>query len=176
VVTPDRMVADTFMLQLGNPTVKQRVVDRVAALSPGASSNWGRMTAHGMVCHLSDSFRVPLGERSASMATGLYQRTVMKWAALYVVVRWPHNRPTRPEVEQGVGGSLPEDFQADRDQLLRLIERFSACFSEHFSKQFRESGRRFDRPPHPLFGAMTGRQWLRWGYLHADHHLRQFGV
>jgi hypothetical protein len=29
---------------------------------------------------------------------------------------------------------------------------------------------------HPIFGAMSERAWLRWGYLHMDHHLRQFGV
>ena len=30
--------------------------------------------------------------------------------------------------------------------------------------------------PHPVFGPMTRGAWLRWGYLHTDHHLRQFGV
>jgi hypothetical protein len=29
---------------------------------------------------------------------------------------------------------------------------------------------------HPLFDAMSERDWMRWGYLHVDHHLRQFGV
>jgi hypothetical protein len=29
--------------------------------------------------------------------------------------------------------------------------------------------------PHPMFGAMTTLEWMRWGYLHTDHHLRQFG-
>jgi len=29
--------------------------------------------------------------------------------------------------------------------------------------------------PHPIFGAMKPWDWMRWGYLHADHHLRQFG-
>jgi hypothetical protein len=28
---------------------------------------------------------------------------------------------------------------------------------------------------HPMFGGMTAKDWMRWGYLHADHHLRQFG-
>ena len=28
---------------------------------------------------------------------------------------------------------------------------------------------------HPIFGAMSVKDWMRWGYLHADHHLRQFG-
>ena len=27
-----------------------------------------------------------------------------------------------------------------------------------------------------IFGAMTTERWKRWGYLHMDHHLRQFGV
>jgi hypothetical protein len=26
-----------------------------------------------------------------------------------------------------------------------------------------------------MFGAMTRGDWLRWGWLHMDHHLRQFG-
>ena len=25
------------------------------------------------------------------------------------------------------------------------------------------------------WGKMTAGDWMRWGYLHADHHLRQFG-
>jgi len=29
---------------------------------------------------------------------------------------------------------------------------------------------------HPLFGPMNYEDWMRWGYLHADHHLRQFGL
>ena len=31
-------------------------------------------------------------------------------------------------------------------------------------------------PPHPIFGRMSQRAWLRWAYLHMDHHLRQFGA
>jgi hypothetical protein len=29
---------------------------------------------------------------------------------------------------------------------------------------------------HPIFGRMSEAAWLRWGWLHADHHLRQFGA
>ncbi len=28
---------------------------------------------------------------------------------------------------------------------------------------------------HPYFGNLTKWEWMRWAYLHADHHLRQFG-
>jgi hypothetical protein len=30
--------------------------------------------------------------------------------------------------------------------------------------------------PHPIFGRLSPAAWLRWGYLHCDHHLRQFGA
>ena len=32
----------------------------------------------------------------------------------------------------------------------------------------------FSSAVHPLFGPLTEPEWKRWGYLHADHHLRQF--
>jgi hypothetical protein len=34
----------------------------------------------------------------------------------------------------------------------------------------------FAWPAHPIFGALSQKGWLRWGYLHMDHHLRQFGA
>ncbi len=152
------------MNHLGDPIVRQGILKRIATLKPGTPSKWGRMNAHQMVCHLSDSFRVPMGRKKASPATNLLQRTAVKWLALYLPVTWPQGVPTRPEVEQGVGGTPPADFARDRCELIRLVQSFSEpnrCFAWH---------------PHPVFGCMCDRQWLRWGYLHTDHHLRQFGV
>jgi hypothetical protein len=120
------------------------------------------MSAHQMVCHLCDSYQAALGERSVSPATGFLQRTIIKWIALRAPVRWPKGSPTRPEVEQGVGGTLPVEFDADRTELLSLVKRFCD-----------ESGNIL--VSHPFFGRMTRQEWLRWGYLHADHHLLQFG-
>lgn len=120
------------------------------------------MSAHQMVCHLCDSYRVALGERSVSPSTGFLKRTVIKWIALRVPAKWPKDTPTPPEVEQGLGGTAPVEFGADRSELLSLTGRFCA-----------ESGDRL--VSHPFFGPMTRQEWLRWGYLHADHHLRQFG-
>ena len=122
------------------------------------------MNAHQMLCHVSDSFRVSMGRKKVSPATGLFQRTVMKWGALYLPLPWPKGVPTRPEVEQGNGGTPPADFTEDRAELVGLIEQFSA------------PNREFRGARHPIFGEMRDREWLRWGYLHADHHLRQFGA
>jgi uncharacterized protein DUF1569 len=152
------------MVHLGEPQIQQRIFQRIAALRPESAPRWGKMSAHQMLCHLSDSFRVTLGTKPVSNATGIPQRTVVKWLALYLPAPWPKGLPTRPEVEQGAGGTPPADFQRDRAGLIELIE--------HFVEPRRVS----PRSPHPIFGQMSEREWLRWAYLHSDHHLRQFGV
>jgi hypothetical protein len=120
------------------------------------------MSVHQMVCHLADAYRVPLAERTASPATGIVQRTVIKWAALWVPVKWMKGFPTRPEMEQGKGGTIPVEFERDKAALLSLVQRFCDDLPPRCA-------------PHPVFGDMNTHEWLRWGYLHADHHLRQFG-
>jgi hypothetical protein len=123
------------------------------------------MSAHQMLCHLNDSYRVAMGERKVSSATGLFQRTVMKWGGLYVPLPWPKNVATRPEIDQcSGGGTPPSDFERDRRELAALVKRFAA------------PDRDLAWAPHPIFGSMSEWEWMRWGYVHADHHLRQFGA
>ena len=152
------------MNHLGDPVVRRHILQRIGVLTPEKSARWGRMSAHQMLCHLGDSFRVAMGLKAVSPATGVLQITAVKWSALFLPVPWPKGVPTRPEVEQGAGGTPPVDFHHDRTALVRLIERFS------------DPNRGVAWHPHPIFGNMCDREWLRWGYLHTDHHLRQFGV
>src|SRR4051794_30382621 len=149
------------MQSLSDPSVRESIVRRVGLVRAESKPLWGRMSAHQMICHLSDSFRASLGEKSVSSATGLLQRTVMKWGALYLPIEWPKGVPTRPEMDQRIGGTPPDEFDRDRDRLLQLTERFCAS-NPGFA--------------HPFFGVLTDSERLRWGYLHMDHHLRQFGV
>ena len=122
------------------------------------------MTPPEAVCHLTDSFEAVMGNRDVSVKSGWFERSIMKWGALYAPVPWPKGVPTRPEVEQGVGGTPPGDFAKDKDALVGSLGRF--C----------ESAKAMDGRAHPIFGALTRSQWMRWGYLHTDHHLRQFGA
>jgi len=151
------------MLTLSDPSVRRSIVDRVAGVRQDGKPLWGRMSASQMLCHLSDSFRAALGEKRVSPATGVLQRTVVKWYALYVPIPWPQGLPTRPEMDQGAGGTPPGDFERDRAGLLLLTERFCAA----------DPGLKWR---HPIFGELTDSERMRWGYLHMDHHLRQFGA
>jgi hypothetical protein len=152
------------MKTLARPQDKAAVLERLKALRPESERQWGRMSAHQMVCHLSDSFRMLSGEKPVSPVSGLAQRTIVKWVALYLPLPWPVGIPTRPEVDQEFGGTRPIDFAADVAELEALLEfvttRTGVC-----------AGR-----SHPIFGKLSEAAWLRWGYLHMDHHLRQFGA
>lgn len=145
---------------------RAEILGRLQALRADSARRWGRMSAHQMVCHLIDSCQVATGEKYASPATGVLQRTVVKWMALYVPLRWPPGIPTRPEVDQHVAGGArrPGDFAADVAELEARMQ--SLC----------TRSKDLDGRTHPIFGRMSAAAWLRWGYLHADHHLRQFGV
>ena len=79
-----------------------------------------------MVCHLSDAFRMVIGDKIVSHATSPVQRTIVKWIALYAPVRWPPGILTRPEIEQGVGGTCPGDFAPDVADLVILVDAFTS--------------------------------------------------
>jgi hypothetical protein len=139
------------------------LVQRLKLLRPDSTRRWGKMSAHQVVCHLADAIRMAMGDKHVSVASGLPQRTIIKWVALYAPMKWPPNIITRPEVDQLIAGTQPLDFAADVAQLEVLLAALA--------------GRRGGRwPDHPIFGPMSEFAWLRWGYLHMDHHLRQFGV
>jgi Protein of unknown function (DUF1569) len=150
------------MKTLSNENDRREISLRLADLSATDRARWGLMSVHQMVRHLDDSYEVACGRRTVSPATGFMQGTVIKWFALSAPMRWPKGVPTRPEIEQGKGGSIPGNFLQDLASLLAAFGRF--CDDS-------------PRPlvPHPIFGKMTAANWMRWGYLHTDHHLRQFG-
>jgi hypothetical protein len=135
---------------------------RIARITAADARVWGSMNATEMVCHLRDAFGCPLGERvPAPLKRPPIPLPLYKWLALRLPVKWPPGVPTPPEMDQHIGGTPPADFEADRAALLDKLDQFA-----------RSNG---PWGPHPMFGAITTAEWMRWGYLHVDHHLRQFG-
>jgi hypothetical protein len=137
---------------------------RLRTVRPDSARRWGQMSAHQMICHLTDAYHIALGQKRVSEATGPLQRTLLKWTALYLPVRWPAGVETRPEIDQRCGGTTPGDFADDVAQLEAVLDLVAA------------HPRDLAWPDHPIFGRMSHRDWMRWAYLHADHHLRQFGA
>jgi hypothetical protein len=121
------------------------------------------MTPPQMVCHLNDSYRLVSGEKPGSSVETFLTRTVVKWLALELPIAWSRGLKTMPEMDQLLGGTPPGDFETDRLELASRTETFAGKPAY------------FATARHPFFGKMSGEEWLRWGYLHMDHHLRQFG-
>jgi len=152
------------MRTLARDRDKAEILRRLRGVRPESIRRWGRMSAHQMVCHLSDSFRMAVGRKPTRMSGVFLQRTVIKWIALYAPLQWPGGIRTTPEVDQEQGGTPPGVFAADLADLEALVDLVTVRLEPvtwHL---------------HPLFGRMSDRAWLRWGYLHMDHHLRQFGL
>jgi hypothetical protein len=152
------------MKTLATDRDKAEILRRLRSLRPDSVRRWGRMSPHQMVCHLSDSFRMATGARRVSPSRRLPGRPVLKWIVLYLPVPWPAGILTSAEIDQELGGTRPADFAADLTELQSLLE-FVTTHKDSFTWQ-----------RHPIFGRMSESAWLRWAYLHTDHHLRQFGV
>lgn len=140
------------------------VSERLLALQPSKQPLWGRMSAHQMLCHVADAFRVAEGSKPASSVANWFTRHVVRRLALQTPLRPPRGIRGPKEVDQLQDGTSPTVFEGDRAETLRLIERFRRLPPTH---AFGE---------HPMFGPMTHDEWLIFHAKHLDHHLRQFGV
>lgn len=149
---------------LAEADCRTEILRRVKALRADSVRRWGRMTAHQMVCHLIDCHRMALGEVVVTAPPTRVPPAIVKWVSLYTPLPWPAGLPTNPELDQHVSGMRPSDFAGDVAALEATVERLTSRADSA------------DWPRHPDFGAMSAGDWLRWGYRHMDHHLRQFGL
>src|SRR6185503_10909193 len=119
------------------------LASRIRRLAPESPRQWGKMSCRQMICHLSDAFRGPLGERPPAPARGnVLTRTIVKWLAMRTPLTWPRGAATTPDIDQAAGrGTRPAQFDDDVAVLIDLMRRFIA----------QSNG---ERRPHPLFGPM----------------------
>ena len=153
------------MKSLANPADLATLRQRIQLVRADSTRHWGRMTAPQMICHLHDAFVMGKASQPVTHVAHLGNRTIIKWIALYAPVRWPRGVPTRPEIDQVAGGGRsPAAFDSDVAALLAAVDAAAT------------DGLFFHGRSHPIFGPLSHAAWLRWGWLHVDHHLRQFGA
>jgi hypothetical protein len=152
------------MKTLANAEDREQILRRLAAIGPESQRRWGKMSVAEMVCHLNDALRISMGDKQAGSVSNWFSRSVFKWAGLWIPTRWPHGVKTVPECDAQLGGTKPAAMDADLKELRESLARFT------------RRPREYDLQAHPIFGPMNEKEWMRWGYLHMDHHLRQFGA
>jgi hypothetical protein len=140
-ILPRRSRYTRVVRTVADSAEKDALLQRLARLSPDSPRQWGRMSPHQAVCHLSDSFKVITGERRAKAVDTILSRTLFRFVALNTALPWPRGVPTGEAVDQERGGSRPVEFARDVEELRTLIERFAA------------SPRDFAFQPHPFLGA-----------------------
>src|SRR6201991_5054655 len=148
------------MKSLASLEVLSEVRERLRSVRIDDHARWGSMTAKQMVRHLRCSCEVALGERNVEPRQ-VFAPVLVKFVALRSGGRWPKNIQTVPELKR----AILEHSRSEFDMLVgAAIDKMEIL----------ATGTRH-APSHPMFGPMTDEDWKRWGYLHADHHLRQFG-
>lgn len=149
------------MKTIADPGVRAALQSRLTRLTPTTARVWGRMTPHQMLVHVADGMEAAMNTRpfSAPMRS---PRRLMKWLALKAPLRWP--RGVRAGADPAGAVVPPEAFEADRARFAANLDAMVAAPAASLARL------------HPLFGEMSAADWYRWAYLHADHHLRQFGL
>jgi Protein of unknown function (DUF1569) len=149
------------MKSLASAKVLADTRERLLRVTADDVALWGRMTATQMVGHLSCTCEAALGGRTMAPLKMPVPPLLMKFLALRTGMRWAKNIQTTPELRQAIAETTEDDFDG---ALQAAVVQLNALAS---------AARCADT--HPIFGAMTAADWMRWGYLHTDHHLRQFG-
>jgi len=143
-----------------NENDRAAICSRMRSLSASSNARWGSLDVVGMLNHLRLSAQMTVGELQVPSANKrVFQLFPLKHLILYVFP-FPKGAPTAPALKPASATS----FEEERAALLELLERIGTGSLEGMG------------PTHPLFGALSWREWGVVTYKHADHHLRQFGV
>jgi hypothetical protein len=148
------------MKSLASVDVLSETRGRLRCLAADDRALWGRMSAREMARHLSCAYEIALGEREVAPLKML-SPALMKWGGLRSGLRWPKNLATTPELERALKEESTATFEESVELVVAKMEAVASSVKL--------------APRHPMFGPMSEADWMRWGYLHADHHLRQFG-
>ena len=158
---PRRRGVLPHMRTLATAGCVDELVARTQQITLDSPRLWGSMNAHQMLMHLGGAAASALGEKPFAFqprAGGALRRFVL----CYLMPRYPRgmrvgqNDPARRVVD-------PATFERDKQRVIDLTRAMAAPDARL-------------APTHPLFGTMRRRHWLRWAYMHTDHHLRQFGA
>ncbi|MEP6990847.1 MAG: DUF1569 domain-containing protein [bacterium] len=135
------------------------IVERMRRVRPETAPRWGVMTAPQMVVHLTDALRMATGDLVVRGKQHPVRFPPLKQLLIYVLPM-PKGSPTARELQARV----PQAFAGEQEAFGAAMERFAR----------RDPAEPW--PPHPLFGAMSRRDWGVLAYRHCHHHLTQFGA
>jgi Protein of unknown function (DUF1569) len=138
--------------------VRDELRMRIERVTAQTHPHWGKMNAPQMLAHLNAALAMGLGELKVAPKRSPLANPLGRWLAIYALP-FPKGAPTAPELQVPASGDWERELARFRD----LLERTGAGSPTG------------TWPRHPVFGAMSGKQWGDLTFRHIDHHLRQFG-
>ena len=147
-----------------DPEQKNKQLVRLQRLHPDTIPRWGRLTAGNLLPHLTDPFRIALGEFDVQPVRSFISTPLGRFMAIFLMPCWPKGAPTNPKTDISKEGRKGKVFEQDRQELVEVIERFIVACS---SRRFHE---------HPMFGKLSNKTWGMVMNKHLDHHFRQFNI
>ena len=133
------------MTTLFDAETEKRFRARVDTLKPDAPARWGRMNARQMVCHLTDSFRVALGEVPVVPKWTPLRLYPLRWLFVYTLPIPKGKVPTTPEFQ----ATKPGEWEKDVAEWNAALDRFV--------KRSQEKEPRWGT--HPAFGDLGTEEW-----------------
>lgn len=142
---------------------KEEMASRINKLNPDANAKWGKMNVNQMLRHLNEGLLMAYGDIKSERAPKPWlTQKLMRFVVLNTDMPTPEGKAiTFPEIDMVERGINPDDFKAEREALLAVLNNFPA------KPTYSHSG---------LLGKMSTQDWARLNYTHFEHHLKQFGV
>lgn len=135
------------------------IQERIQKLSAANIRRWGKMDMQQMLVHCTVQLKLAIGEIPSNTQGPSFMRSGLgKWI-LFSNMPWPKGATTPAEMNAQLAQFSLVDIEAEKKELLHYLEK--AKEKEQLQ-------------PHPFFGNLNRKEWVRLIYKHLDHHLKQF--
>ena len=150
------------MKNIFNKADGNEILERIEKLTPETKALWGKMNVSQMMAHCAGAAKLPTGEmptKGAGFPINILGRLLK--SKILNAPTFRKNSPTAPEIKI----TDERDFQKEKENFKTAVKKL-VDNGEAIAKNTH----------HPFFGKMSPAEWGRINYIHADHHLSQFGV
>lgn len=143
------------------PEANQEIIQRIEKLNPSDTPIWGQMNAVEMLSHCNMAhqsiLKAPLSAERPSL-----KQVVSKFIFFRIknefprFARGPRRFDMKGKVEAGA-------FEEEKSKYKHIIGKYAKVEGKIDAL-------------HPRLGRLSHAEWGRFVWMHADHHLRQFGL
>jgi len=142
--------------------VANTVVQRINALTPATTPEWGKMNASQMLAHCNVTYEMVYEDKHPK--PNFFVKMMLKSFVKKLVVSeapYPRNSRTAPAFLV----TTDKEFNAEKSRLISHITKTQELGEAHFNNKESNS-----------FGPLNSTEWNNMFYKHLDHHLKQFGA